>query len=183
VGQYETCVVDSQCNAPPDGYRNANNSYYNWGAADRRDHPINAVTWDEANAYCAWTGGRLPTEWEWEWAARGRGLARVYPWGDTPEPNCNVAVMFESGLGNGCGVDHSDVVGSKSPAGDSLDGVQDMAGNVVEWTDSFDSGTSGLRGGSWSVFLTDAFRADYRNFNDPSSRFNTVGFRCARSAP
>jgi len=108
-----------------------------------RDHPVVNVSWDDAVAYAAWAGGRLPTEQEWEKAARGID-GRIYPWGDEfDSARCNTR---ESGIGT------TTPVGRYSPDGDSPCGCADMAGNVLEWTASEyepDSSYLWVRGGSW----------------------------------
>jgi hypothetical protein len=65
----------------------------NWGIADRNKHPINCVTWGQAEACCKWVDRRLPTDAEWEKAARGPN-GRRYPWGDG-KPTCELVVMAE----------------------------------------------------------------------------------------
>ena len=74
-------------------------------------------------------------------------------------------------------------VGSRSPAGDSVDELQDMAGNVWEWTDSWydaDLDDRVLRGGGWNANDSD-LRTDSRLNNDPTNQSRYQGFRCARA--
>jgi formylglycine-generating enzyme required for sulfatase activity len=96
--------------------------------------PVLDVTWEGARDFCEWTGKRLCSEAEWEKAARGgceqylpddcRESMPVYPWGDG-SPNCSLANYQE------CGVPELDV--GSLPAGASVYGVLDLAGNVTEW--------------------------------------------------
>jgi len=149
------------------------------------DHPVVQVSWNDANAYCEWVGGRLPTEAEWEMAARG-AMGWKYPWGNEFDP----ARLNASRGGT--------VPGGSYEAGKSPCGAYDMAGNVWEWvndwyqSDYYSSSprtnpqgpTAGthkaLRGGAWDPSGGDSRSAD-RGALSPGSRGNTIGFRCARS--
>lgn len=195
--RYQACVDAGACTAPP--------------ASDfstEPEQPINRVTWFEAQAYCEWTGGRLPTEAEWEYAARGPdGL--LYPWGNTSviaeanhcDGNCAASGASNNRFTSPENDDGHAVtapVGSY-PQGASWVGALDMSGNVWEWTNSLyepypyavddgrerDTGSDTnvsrvLRGGS---FYNTSFvmRASNRNRTNPSFEIYGLGFRCARS--
>ena len=94
VDEYEDCVNADVCSEPKKG------SGFNWGVSGHGDHPVNGVSWKDADTYCKWKGKRLPTEAEWERAARGNERGTIYSWGDE-KATCEKAVMSEKG--NGCG--------------------------------------------------------------------------------
>jgi formylglycine-generating enzyme required for sulfatase activity len=156
-----------------------------WDTPSLARHPITCVDWDQARAFCAWRGGRLPTEAEWEKAARGTDR-RVYPWGNS-EPGCDTAVHAACG-------EAPREVGSR-PAGASPYGALDMAGNVSEWvSDPYvaydDPGgrktLDGARSGAGRVARDDNhdawhMRATNRNYLAPGHREPNLGLRCAQS--
>jgi formylglycine-generating enzyme required for sulfatase activity len=170
---------------------------------DRRDHPQNGLTWEQARAYCAWTGARLPSEAEWEYAAKGP-VHRVYPWGDTPAPTCanETAVFDEAGTvaGYGCGTGGTWPVGSKA-AGAAWSGALDLGGNLWEWVeDCWHTDYTGAPGdgAAWTEGCTlsarvirggafhngaHALRSAYRNGPTPSARNASHGARCLRPLP
>ncbi|MEZ4322352.1 MAG: SUMF1/EgtB/PvdO family nonheme iron enzyme [Myxococcota bacterium] len=121
VVDYEDCVADGGCTPRPE------NCY----GTDRPNRPVNCVTWSQATDFCAWYGGRLPTESEWEFAATNRGAGATYPWGEE-EPDCT-RVNVGNGQGTpDCGAGMWDVC--THPLGDSPLGFCELAGNAFEWT-------------------------------------------------
>jgi len=106
---------------------------------DRADHPVVNVTWNDAQAYAAWAGKRLPSEAEWEYAAKGGQDVRWFPWGDEPDPTrANYRHQGESfweGIPRLLGLRPIDTKpGGSYPANGY--GLYDLCGNVREWCDA-----------------------------------------------
>jgi formylglycine-generating enzyme required for sulfatase activity len=183
--RYQACVRAGACAPPSLRSSNARAHYFDDPAF--ADYPVIFVSWKQAQAFCAFVGGRLPSEAEWERAAAGSEAPRTYPWGESP-PDCSKANFA------GC-VGDTDRVGRR-PAGQSPYGAFDMAGNVWEWTaDWYDAtyyrqspgqdptgpaaGTlKVMRGGCW-VSGESSLRTTCRKPGLPSSWAPNVGFRCA----
>ncbi|HKO50184.1 MAG TPA: SUMF1/EgtB/PvdO family nonheme iron enzyme [Polyangiaceae bacterium] len=101
------------------------------------NRPMNCLSWYEANAFCIWDGGRLPTLAEWNYAAVGGNEQRPFAWGpNAPEANATLAVIGSYYRG-AIGANETDLqviapVGS-IPAGNGKWGHSDLIGNVAEW--------------------------------------------------
>jgi formylglycine-generating enzyme len=154
------------------------------GIVGKADHPVVQVSAEDARAFCAWAGLRLPTEEEWEYAARGIDVRR-YPWGDAP-PEENGGRHANFGTIACCAADAADGYLKTAPVshfanGASSFGLMDMAGNVWEWTASRFPGRPdevALRGGGWGNNPY-CLRVSYRHGNPPDIGLDMVGFRCA----
>ena len=150
VSDYQGCVAQGGCEAPevPSQEQSQWVAQCNWLHPERTNHPMNFVTWEQADAFCAWRGARLPTEAEWEKAARGgcalhltcSEAALSWPWGLWPTPwadkgsdICEFAHLGGPCEGEAlCCAEITAEVGSH-PSGASPYGVHDMTGNVSEW--------------------------------------------------
>jgi formylglycine-generating enzyme required for sulfatase activity len=138
----------------------------------RAKHPVVLVDHDDAVAYCAWRGGRLPTEYEWELAARG-SARNIFPWGNDFDPN--KLNSYDRGPYDTVPVGHYE-------NGKSRYGLYDMAGQVFEWT-STPYGKNGkftVRGGSWDDY-PGVTRSAARHGRPAYLKHIIVGFRCART--
>ncbi len=165
----------------------------------RADHPVVHVSWNDARAYCARTGTRLPTEAEWEYAARG-GLERnAFPWGDNLEPDGEYRMNVFQGRFPAENTAADGYLGTAPvdafpPNGF---GLYNVTGNVWEWcTDWYDAGyyaTSPpenpqgpdhganrvMRGGSYLCHLSycKRYRVSARSGIEPESSTGNLGFR------
>ena len=171
---------------------------------DRMDHPVVHITWNDAAAYCRWSGKRLPTEAEWEYAARGGLEHSTYPWGDELTPNgehmCNIwqgefprRNTREDGYRGTAPV-------LSFPANGY--GLYNVSGNVWEWSSDRFSATyhkrgrrdnpkgprTGsarvLKGGSYLCHASycNRYRVAARTSNTPDSSTGHQGFRCVQDA-
>ena len=181
VGRFKRFAAATGRPLPPDPY---------WGVHD--DFPVAFVRWDEAKAYCEWTGGRLPTEAEREKATRGTD-GRMWPWGSEP-PSPERAVFRRN-----WGQEGNDAVGIR-PAGASPYGLLDTGGNMWEfcedwWSPDYYKSSPRrdpagpktgrarvVKGGSWDSRPT-VLSASSRNFAYTGYREGDFGFRCAADPP
>ncbi len=170
----------------------------------RDEHPVVHVSWNDAQAYCAWSETRLPTEAEWEFAARGDLDGKVFPWGDELEPGGEHRMNVWQGtfpthntLADGYA--GTCPVGAFPPNGY---GLRNATGNVWEWCEDWYDPTFHTRerrtnpagprigvnrvtrGGSYLCHRSYCrrYRVAARNSMTPDSSTANTGFRCAGAA-
>ena len=150
--------------------------------------PVTWVSLEDARAYAAWAGKRLPREWEWQYAAQGSD-GRRFPWGDSwdatavPAPNRGRTLQAPADV-------------DAHPQGASPFGVLDLVGNVWQWTDEFEdehTRAAIVRGGSSYLpqtshwYFPQAYRLDqhgkYLLMAPSKDRSGAIGFRCVVDAP
>jgi formylglycine-generating enzyme required for sulfatase activity len=165
-------------------------------------HPVVNVSWNDANAFCAWLTKkemaegkikagqkyRLPTDAEWSVAvglgqasgnppgAKSQGIKDVYPWGKEWPPPVGAGNYYKS-----LKVDNFEYTSPVGSFAVNKLGLHDMGGNVYEWCEDKYSPTSTnrvLRGASWYSLIPDYLLLSYRNFSTPVLRLYIIGFRC-----
>lgn len=153
--------------------------------AGKEQFPVADVSWEDAGAYCAWRGKRLPTEAEWERACRGLTEGEKYPWGDRAPKPADARFDGITGPGPVCSLPRTRM------------GLCDIVGNLWEWTadwygkeyykDAPERNPTGpatglyrvLRGGSW-FDKPDFMTCAHRSWARAGERSPNVGFRCAK---
>ncbi|MDP6557002.1 MAG: SUMF1/EgtB/PvdO family nonheme iron enzyme [Pirellulaceae bacterium] len=165
--------------------------------AGLENHPVVGICWYEAEAFARWQGKRLPTDTEWMNAAcgplttdDGHSVQRQYPWGQ--EPKTGVANLWGSHLLNRrpAGTVATDYL----PDGATDTGIQQLLGNVWEWTASdfristdtqeavLDRPMKSLRGGAFDSYFGDQATCQMQSGECPFARKHNIGFRCAVTA-
>jgi len=189
IAQYARCSAAGQCQPVISN------------TVEIANTPVSNISWQMAHDYCAWIGGRLPTEAEWEYAAQGPER-RPYPWGYAL-PDGTQLNFCDKNCGEVWAVTEADdgyaaaAPVAMFPTGASWCGALDLAGNVWEWTNDWygetyyalepdpvqnppgpSTGTARvLRGGSWRSDLA-TFYVSYRHWAPPTASAADWGFRC-----
>lgn len=183
--QYALCVAAGKCSPPK-----TENVRKRLTERAFREHPVVGVDWEQAEAYCQWIDGHLPTEAQWEKTARGPE-SNLYPWGEGA-PTCELG-NFNDCIGQTNKVD-------EYPQGKSYYEVLGTVGNVFEWVEDWYqpqyyrespdqnplsiqiSQVCSVRGSSYSSPIDD-LRPSKRFYLAPDQTRTDLGFRCAIEAP
>jgi iron(II)-dependent oxidoreductase len=158
--------------------------------AGKEDHPVTGICWYEAAAFARWAGKRLPTDPEWvkagSWpvaADGGKPQQRKFPWGEAMDRR--YVNLWGSGI-------NDTVTVTASPDSASVGGVQQLIGNVWEWTSSAfghwePAGRKvetpmphkSIRGGAFDTYFDNQAHCQFQSGESPLSRKHNIGFRCA----
>ena len=179
LGQCSSVPTQAVWSDPAESVRASR--YCNGDRDDRQDHPVNCVSWEESETYCAAYKKRLPTAAEWEWAASGATAHRSYPWGSKGVTD-QLCWSRPHPRGSTCPT-------GSTPTDKTPQGLFDLAGNVTEWV-SGEVDSPGAPepvrqafGASWYAMDDGYVRGALGGIETPSERNETFGFRCAADAP
>lgn len=206
VAEYAMCILAGVCEKPQYGAEEIQRIYYNGLRLERKEHPVNGVSWFDAQAYCRWQEKRLPTEAEFERALRGGREDLIFPWGNEWMPPADYGNYPDetqkkakpdwpifSGYDDGYAGTAPVCSFRRNPYG-----FCDLSGNVWEWCEDvyFDgyyitmprvnpvnrdeSVVRVLRGGSFTKPPSN-FRASNRSAEEATFH-SLMGFRCVRTA-
>lgn len=174
--QYYTYCKTLGISVRPSHWKTDDNAGGKTYSPDKADHPVVNVSYSDAVRFCRWLGGRLPSEEEWERVARFTD-GRDFPWGYTPsyweeimqQKYCNIKSGKTTSV-------------NEFPLGKSMEGVEDLIGNVWEWTSS----QKELKGKKEMILKGSCFRPGHNNNfkathyieQEESTKKPEVGFRC-----
>ena len=156
----------------------------------KEDHPVVGICWYEAAAFARWVGKRLPTDPEWvkagSWpvaADAGKPVQRKHPWGDAMDRR--LVNLWGNGVNDTLPV-------TASPGSSSVGGVQQLIGNVWEWTSSSfgaweppsrkietNMPLKSIRGGAFDTYFDTQAHCQFQSGDSPLARKHNIGFRCA----